>query len=357
MKNQILDVLIIGAAQAGLAMGHALQNTGLRFELIESHSRIGDGWRNRYDSLVLFTPRNLSSLPGLPLDGEPDGYAGKDEFADYLERYACRFHLPIRLNTAIQNLSHADGGFRAITAQGENIEARAVILATGGFQVPSIPALADQFSSDVLQLTAETYKNPPQIPTGKTVLVVGDGASGRDFANELRADHNVYLATGKKRKLLPEKILGRPSLYWLNKIGALRAPASTPVGWYLKKTDRFPDRGQGLEKLRRKGISVVPRLEKAEGRRAIFADHSSAEVDAVIWSIGYRDNSAWVSIPEIKDERGNFIHDQDISPIKGLFFIGRPWQRSRGSAFIGGVGIDAEFITNHVIQHLRKNEA
>lgn len=357
MSTHQLDVLIIGAAQAGLAMGHALQDSNLRFEMVETQTRIGDGWRNRYDSLVLFTPRSLSSLPGLTLDGDPDGYANKDEFADYLERYACRFHLPIRLNTGIQTLSKADGGFRAVTTRGETIETRAVILATGGFQTPSVPAFANQFSSGVIQLTTETYKNPSQIPAGRTVLVVGDGASGRDFSNELAANHIVYLATGKKRKLLPEKILGKSSLYWLNKFGALQAPPTTPIGWYLKKTDGFPDRGQGLDKLQHKGIHIMPKLEKAEGRIAYFADQSAAEVDAVIWAIGYRDDSEWISIPEIKDGHGNFIHKEGISPAPGLFFIGRPWQRSRGSAFIGGVGMDAGCIAKHVIQYLQKEIA
>jgi putative flavoprotein involved in K+ transport len=357
MINQALDVLIIGGAQAGLAIGYALKDSRLRFNLVESHKRIGDGWRNRYDSLVLFTPRSLSSLPGLALDGDPDEYAGKDEFADYLERYACHFNLPIRLGTGVQALSHTGDGFRAVTTNGEIINARAVILATGGFQAPSVPAFAKQFSANVIQLTTATYKNPSQIPSRKMVLVVGDGASGRDFANELCADHTVYLATGKKRKLLPEKILGKPSLYWLNKIGALQAPPSTPLGRYLKKTDGFLDRGQGIDKLQRKGIRIRPKLEKAQGQRAIFADQSSAEVAAVIWAIGYHDHSAWVCIPEIKDEHGNFIHNQGISPVTGLFFIGRPWQRSRGSAFIGGVGIDAEHIAQHVTQYLQKEAA
>jgi putative flavoprotein involved in K+ transport len=354
MPTNQLDVLIIGAAQAGLAMGHALKDSNLRFELIESHERIGDVWHNRYDSLLLFTPRSLSSLPGLALDGDPDEYADKNEFADYLERYACRFNLPVRLNTVIQTLSKTDSGFRAVTTTGETFETRVVILATGGFQTPFVPAFAELFSSDVVQLTTETYKNPSQIPTGKTVLVVGDGASGRDFANELAASHTVYLATGKKRRLLPKNILGKPSLYWLNKFGALQAPPTTLIGGYLKKTDSFPDRGQGLNKLQRKGIHLMPKLEKAQGRKAIFADQSSVDVDAVVWSVGYRDNSEWISIPEIKDERGNFIHKQGLSPVAGLFFIGRPWQRSRGSAFIGGVGVDAEFIATYVIQYIQK---
>lgn len=355
MSTHSLDVLMIGAAQAGLAMGHALQDSGLRFELVESHKRIGDGWRYRYDSLGLFTPRSLSSLPELTMTGDPDGYADKDEFAEYLESYACHFELPIRLGVGIQNVFQVDAGFRSITTAGEIIEARSVILATGGFQIPSMPPFADGFSSDILQFTTETYKNSSQIPAGKTVLVVGDGDSGRDFANELIAKHNVYLATGKKRKLLPEKLLGKPSLYGLNKFGALQASPSTPVGWYLKKTDGFPDRGNGLGKLRSKGIRLMPRLQKAQGRQAIFADRSSAEVDAVIWSTGYHDNSTWVSIPEVKDERGNFIQEQGVSPVQGPFFIGRPWQRSRGSAFIGGVGIDAEFIAGHVIRYLQKH--
>lgn len=354
MHNQTLDILIIGAAQAGLAMGHALLDSSLRYQLLEDHSRIGDVWRNRYDSLLLFTPRSLSSLPGLPLRGDQDGYAGKDEFADYLESYAAYFNLPVRLSSGVRELRRENGHFQAVTSRGESVEARTVVLATGGFQNPSVPRFAKDFSSNVLQLTTGTYKNPSQIPAGKTVLVVGDGASGRDFASELVAEHPVYLATGKTRKLLPQRILGRPSLDWLNRLGALQAPPTTLVGRYLKMSDSFPDRGQGLDKLRSQGIHIVPKLVKAEDRTATFADGSSAAVEAVVWAIGYRDHSAWVCIPEVKDDQGNFVHDQGISPVPGLFLIGRPWQRSRGSAFIGGVGHDARFIKTHLENSLRR---
>ncbi len=206
----IIDVLIIGAGQAGLALGYHLQKTPLSFQLVEGNERIGDSWRKRYDSLVLFTPRAYSALPGLPLPGDPAGYAGKDEAADYLETYARHFNLPVLTGIRIEALEYDNNGsvFLAETSTGSNIAARAVVLATGAFQKQIIPALAGQLSEDVRQFTSENYKNAAQVPPG-TVLVVGDGASGRDIASDLQASHTVILSAGHPRKLLPLRILGK----------------------------------------------------------------------------------------------------------------------------------------------------
>jgi putative flavoprotein involved in K+ transport len=344
-----LDVLIIGAGQAGLAMGYHLRKTHLRFQLVESNARLGDSWRKRYDSLVLFTPRMYSTLPGLALAGDPEGYADKDELADYLESYARHFDLPVTLGTSIQRLERRNGHFAAATSDGEVINARTVVLATGAFQKPSVPNIASGFSPDVMQFTPENYKNAAQTPNG-TVLVVGDGATGRDIAGDLSASHQVLLATGHPRRLLPERILGRSSWWWFDELGILKLSAETALGKYIQKRDPFPGRGKTLNSLEARGVQVVPKLVNAAGGQVTFANGTSAEIHSVIWATGYHDSSHWVAIPEVKDAHGTYLHRHGISPIPNFYFIGRPWQRSRGSALITGVGADAQFITNHIVK-------
>ena len=173
----------------------------LRFQLVESNARIGDSWRNRYDSLVLFTPRVYSALPGLALPGDPEGYADKNELADYLESYARHFDLPVTLETGVRRLEYRNDCFEATTGDGAVISARAIVLATGAFQKPAVPKIAHSFSPDLTQLTAENYKNSAQVPEG-TALVVGDGATGRDAAMDLSGSHRVILAAGHRRRLL-----------------------------------------------------------------------------------------------------------------------------------------------------------
>jgi cation diffusion facilitator CzcD-associated flavoprotein CzcO len=170
--------------------------------------RVGDSWRARYDSLTLFTPRQFSALPGLNLDGNRELYPGRDEFAGYLQRYASNFEFPIRLNTRVVRLCKDDGVFNATLDDGSEIRASEVIVATGGFQQALKPAVARQFGSGVLQLTTQTYRNPHQLPEGP-VLIVGDGASGRDIAAEAAQSQSTILSTGKPRRLFPERVFGK----------------------------------------------------------------------------------------------------------------------------------------------------
>jgi putative flavoprotein involved in K+ transport len=179
-----LDVLIIGGGQAGLAMGYRLKETPFRYRIVERHPRVGDSWRNRYASLVLFTPRAYSALPGLAVPGDPEGFPTKDEMADYLEAYAERFELPVAPGTGIGRLERLDGGFRATTESGEPIDSRTVVLATGAFQRPAIPPVSKGLSDEVKQLAPEDYRTPGQLAAGR-VLVVGDGATGRQITLSL----------------------------------------------------------------------------------------------------------------------------------------------------------------------------
>jgi putative flavoprotein involved in K+ transport len=350
-----LDVLIIGAGQAGLALGYHLQQTALSFQIVERDEHVGASWRRRYDSLVLFTPRRYSALPGLALAGAPDGYPGKDEVADYLATYARHFNLPVMTGLSIQALERQDGGYRATTQDGARIEARAVVLATGAFQLPAIPPIAAQLSAEVSQFTGENYKNAAQIPAG-AVLVVGDGAAGRDIAHDLQGSHTVILATGHARRLLPARILGKSTWWWLDKLGMVRLSGETRLGRYLQQADAFPGKGNTLKDLQAQGVRVLPKVVTAQGHSVTFANGAVAEVGAVIWATGYRDNSAWVAVPAVKDARGNFVQQRGVAPASHFYFIGRPWQRSRGSALITGVGADAAWLTERIVTDLSGQE-
>ena len=351
-----VDVLVIGAGQAGLALGQQLQQTGLSFLIVDRHARVGDSWRQRFDSLTLFTPRNYSALPGLPVSGDPDGYADKDEIADYLESYAQRFHLHLALSTGIYRLEHDDGVFLATTTSGEEQAARAVVLATGAFQQPAVPPLNKQLSTGVVQLTPESYRNPAQTPAG-TVLVVGDGATGRQIARELSATHRVLLSTGRPRRVSPDRFLGKSIFWWMDRLGLLGASRDSKVGRYLMRTDPFPGKDLTFNRLRAKGVDVMGRVTGVTGQRVYFAEGAPAEIDVVIWSTGYRDQSDWVAIPEVKDKHEAFLQRGGLSPVEGLYFIGRSWQSSRGSALLCGVGADAVVLTQELIRTLSTNDA
>ena len=347
-RHPVLDVLVIGAGQAGLALGRELQRTGRRFLIVDRHARVGESWSRRFDSLTLFTPRAYSALPGMPVPGDPDGYPTKDEIAGYLEAYATRFALPIALETGIERLERRDGRFYATTTAGDELVAGAVVLATGAFQQPVVPAIARRFASEVAQLTPESYRNPRQTPAG-TVLVVGDGASGRQIARELSAGRAVILATGRSRRVSPHRILGKSVFWWMDRLGILRAPRTSKVGRILMAKDPFPGKELAPKRLRSAGITVVGRLTAVDGRRATFAGGESAEIDAVVWATGYRDRADWVAIPEAKDAQGAFVQDRGRSPVPGLVFVGRSWQWTRGSALLTGVGEDARYVAAHLL--------
>jgi putative flavoprotein involved in K+ transport len=351
-----LDVLIIGGGQAGLAMGSHLKDTPFRYRIAERHARVGDSWRNRYASLVLFTPRAYSALPGLAVPGDPEGFPTKDEMADYLEAYAERFELPVAPGTGIVRLERVDGGFRATTEAGEPIDSRAVVLATGAFQRPAIPPVSKGLSDEVAQLAPEDYQSPNQLPPGRA-LVVGDGATGRQIALELTANHEVLLAAGRPRRVSPDRILGKSVFWWMDKLGVLRASRESRIGNYLMKADPFPGKRLELDELRQRGVDVVGRVTQAGGKRVSFADGKAAEVDAVVWATGYRDDVDWVEIPEAKDARGNFMHYRGVSPLPNLCFVGRSWQWTRGSALFAGVGEDAAYLTEHLADLFERRAA
>lgn len=350
MPDSPLDVLVIGAGQAGLATGYHLKRRGLDFHVVEQSARLGDSWRKRYESLTLFTPRGLSALPSMQLTGDPDGYPSRHEFADYLESYAARWQLPVATGVCVVELARDGVDFLAIMSDGSVARSRSVVIATGGFQNPARPAIATRFDASVAQFDPESYRNPQSMPPGR-VLVVGDGASGRDIAVELTATHNTLLAVGRPRRLFPERILGRNVWWWLKSLGLMRVRPDSVLGRIMRRADPFPDRGRSLPALQAKGVRIVPRLVAAEGRSASFADGTRTEVDAVVWAVGYRDDFGWLRIPEAKDTEGKVMHAEGVSPAPGLFFVGRPWQRNRASALVMGASDDAEAIVQRLVSN------
>lgn len=343
------SVLVIGAGQAGLAAAFHLTRAGTDYFIVDANRRVGDNWRARYDALTLFTPRQFSALPGLELAGNREGYSDRDEFADYLEAYASRLRVPVETGKRLVRLCRRDdGSFEATFEDGGKRQASEVIVTTGAFQVPSVPTVAGKFGSDVLHLTTDIFRNARQLPDGP-VLVAGDGASGRDIAVECRQAQPVILATGKPRKLLPERILGKSIWWWLHLTGALTASPDSWLGRRVRATDAFPDRDRSLESLKRKDIRIAPRLVDADETTAQFANGSSAEVRTVIWTVGYRDDSSWLDVPLATNDDGTFRHVAGVSPVKGLYFVGRPWQRNRASALIMGAGPDSELIVQRLL--------
>jgi len=342
-EADVFDVIVIGAGQAGLAMGYHLARQGKRFVIVEAENSVGSAWRTRWDSLRLFTSRRYDALPGLPFPGDPDGYPTRDETIAYLESYATRFELPIRLNTRVKALTKQHGLFVAETESGE-IQARQVVVATGPFQIPRTPPVARGLSSDVFQIHSTGYRKPSDVPEG-TVLVVGGGNTGYQIAEELATTRQTHLAVGTTQKPLPQRLLGRDVFWWLSKSRILEVPVDSRLGQRLKSKDTLI--GSSPRRLAKQGVQIRPRLVETSDRVARFADGTQLEVHAVIWATGYTLDHSWIHLP-ITDSTGEVRHRRGVTEVPGLYFLGLPWQQNRASALLGWVKNDADYIASQI---------
>ena len=216
------DVLVVGAGQAGLALGWHLRRRGISFVIVEAGPRVGDVWRQRWDSLRLFTPAGYDALPGSAFPLSRWEYPGKDQVADYLADYAEHHALPVRLNAAVRRL-WLEGTRFHVEFGGEtpgSLTAANVVVATGPFQDPYVPDVAAGFGSEVMQLHSAQYRRPAQLPPGP-VLVVGAGNSGLQIAAELTQIRSVSVAVGSKPPTLPQRLLGRDLFWWLTRLGVM----------------------------------------------------------------------------------------------------------------------------------------
>ena len=336
---------MIGAGQAGLAVGYFLARQGRRFTILEAAGAVGAAWRGRWDSLVLFTPRRYDALPGLPFPGDPDGYPTRDEVVAYLELYAATFDLPVELDSAVRSVRPENGAFR-IEIDNRQIVADQVVVATGPFQAPHTPVAAEQLSPEIFQTHSAGYRRPSDVPTGD-VLVVGGGNTGFQIAKELSATHAVQLAIGSRQTPLPQRLLGRDLFWWLTKLGLLNKTIDSRIG--RRARDRDTLIGSSPRELKRRyGVVLRPRVVGASGRTSHVRRRQRAGVRRC--DLGDR-----LPAGPLLDRRcrcsttnGALRHRRGVTDVPGLYFLGLSWQHTRGSALLGWVNDDAEFIASQI---------
>lgn len=341
-------MLVVGAGQTGLTVGYHLRQAGLRFLIVDGASEVGSAWAERWESLVLFTPRRYNAMPGLAFDGDPDREAARDEVIDYLRCYATELDLPIELDSPVTSLDFRDGRYAA-RLPGRTILADQVIVATGPFQRPRLPAFASSVAADVFQTHSTGYRRPSDLPPGQ-VVVVGGGNTGYQIAEELATERRVVLAVGSRQTPLPRRLFGRQIFWWLSKLGILSASVESRLGSRLSERETLI--GSSPRKAKRAGIELKPRVVDASGRAVRFADGSEAEADAIIWATGYQPDYSWINLPLVAD--GRVRHRRGVTDQPGLYFLGLTWQHTRGSALLGFVNDDARYISEQVVARARR---
>jgi putative flavoprotein involved in K+ transport len=343
-----IDTIVIGGGQAGLSVGYHLKRLGIPFAILDASSRVGDAWRNRWDSLRVFTPAKFAGLDGLPFPAPPDSFPTKDAVADYLAGYAARFDLPVCSGARVTRLSRAGDRFLVVTADERRFEAAHVVVAMGNFQRPRVPAFAAALDADVVQLHSSAYRNTGQLRPG-AVLVVGAGNSGAEIACEAaRAGHQTWLA-GPDVGHVPFRIDGLAARLLLTRL-VLRVlfhrifTVATPIGRRVRVTVLHA--GAPLIRLKpadiaAAGVHRLPRVAHVTDGRPVLADGRVIDAANVVWCTGFDPGFSWIDLP-VFDPDGSPRHDRGISPDEpGLFFVGLHFLYAFSSEMIHGVGRDA----------------
>jgi putative flavoprotein involved in K+ transport len=338
------DVVVVGGGQAGLAVGYFLAQNDRDFVILEAAEEPAATWRGRWDSLKLFTSARYDALPGMPFPGEPHRYPTRDEVANYLTDYAGRFEIPVELNSRVRSVRSQNGGY-LVELEDRTYEAEQVVIATGPFQEPFVPAIAEGLGHEVVQMHSMDYRSPRAIPEGR-VLIVGGGNTGYQIAEELSVSHEVHISIGSRQKPLPQRIFGRDLFWYLDKTGLIRKTKDTRIGRRLQANEDTLI-GSSPRSLRRRGVEFHDRAVNTAGSTVTFSDDTTIDVRTVIWATGFRLDHSWVEVP-VFDEAGRVMHDRGVTESPGLYFIGLPWQHTRGSALLGFVKGDAEYLARQI---------
>jgi len=343
-----VDVLVVGAGQAGLGTAYWLQRRSALKVLVVDAAEVGHSWTDRWDSLQLFTPRRFSGLPGMRFPKGPTPTPSRVEMADYLRTYAATMNLPVEVGTRVVRLSSDAEGFAAHSDTGV-VRARHVVLATGPFHRPHVPEAGLGFDESVTQLHSRDYRCPDDVQTPE-VLVVGGGNSAAQLAIELASSHDVTVSCPRPPWFLPEHPLGISMYWWTLLTGVLNASSGSRVSRYIRaRGDAVV--GTELRRLVRTGrVRLVPqRVVAGRGREATLADGTVVPVSTVLWCTGFLPATEWISVDGALDEHGGPLHDQGASPVAGLHWMGLPWQTRLNSSIIDGVDRDAERTVKRIL--------
>jgi putative flavoprotein involved in K+ transport len=350
-----VDTVVIGGGAAGLRVGRRLSVRGIPFTILDDQERIGDSWRERYRSLRLFTPRTLAELPGLRLDIGFFSFPTGTEYADYLERYAERFSLPVRLSTRVTALTReVDGRFHVSVSQGEEVLAERVIVTVGAHRVAVTPTFAASLDSGIRQLHSVDYEGPEQFADGP-VLVVGAANSGTDIALEAAAAGHTVTVAGRHPGEIPIDI-DTPVGNLLSRV-FIRRLRRTTIDTARGRAVREDGRGHGVNLVRntvrdleRAGIARVGRMTGVDDAgRPVIADHGAIAASTVVWCTGSRPEFGWIAIdgalgPEGRPDEYRGI----VEGVPGLAFVGLPFQYSPMSSTLMGMGVDADYVVDRL---------
>jgi putative flavoprotein involved in K+ transport len=398
---ETIHTLVIGGGQAGVATSAHLQKQGVPHLVLE-RARIAERWRTeRWDSLVANGPAWHDRFPDAEFtDVAPEAFAPKEAVAAYFERFAEDRTLPIRTGVTVTKLERRDGGFRATTSAG-SIDAENVVVATGPFQCPLIPTVVTD--QTITQIHSTAYRNPNTLPQG-TILVVGAGSSGAQIAEELaRAGRKVYLSLGPHDRP-PRRYRGQDFVWWLGKLGKwdMKTPDPGTEHVTIAVSGAYGGHTMDFRRLAALGVTLLGRAGAYDGGQLHFApdlatniangdrnylsvlDEADAYADAhglelpkepqarellplpasvtdpiltldlkteaitsVVWATGFTLDFGWIDIDLFRED-GRPRHQDGITEVPGLYFVGLPWLSCRGSAFIWGAWRDAERLAAHI---------
>ncbi len=354
------DTIVIGGGQAGLSVGYHLARLGRTFVILDANDRIGDSWRKRWDSLRLFTPARYDGLAGMSFPASPDTFPTKNEMADYLERYAAHFSLPVRTGVRVDRLFR-QGRTYVVTAGERRYEADHVVVAMASYQIPRVPAFGRALAPAITQLHAIDYRSPAQLREG-AVLIVGAGNSGAEIAVEIARSHRTIVA-GRDTGHVPFRmgsLVARLLVPLLFRIVFHRIlTVKTPIG--RKVRPKLISQGGPLIRVKpadlaAAGIERVPRIAGVRDGLPVLEDGRVLDVTNVIWCTGFNPGFSWIDLPVLEKD-GEPKHQAGVvGDEPGLYFVGLHFLYAFSSTMIHGVARDAERIASVIDRRIRSAE-